>query len=208
MNYLIIEELLPAHIRNEILLAVNNSISHENTEVSNDIIMRCFSKLPTEHRKLGSPAIKFPGYPSLTSIEIYRAYLLLILKSQLKKKFTIALPVLLKYCDDEEKLSIMKSLSLWDCEGLFVDSIIELCRTNSVDLFTSIGVFNPYPARFFPEHNFNQMVLKLLFCGIDINNVIALESRKNNDLARMALDYKNERIYADRSVPLGIELLL
>ena len=114
MNYLIIEELLPAHIRNEILLAVNNSISHENTEVSNDIIMRCFSKLPTEHRKLGSPAINFPDYPSLTSIEIYRAYLLLILKSQLKKKFAIALPVLLKYCDDEEKLSIMKSLSLWD----------------------------------------------------------------------------------------------
>ena len=45
----------------------------------------------------------------------------------------------------------------------FCASSIDACRTNILPLFEAVACENPYPARYFPERNFNQMVLKAMF---------------------------------------------
>jgi hypothetical protein len=67
---------------------------------------------------------------------------------------------------------------------------------------------NPYPARHFPDRNFNQMVLKALFNGVALVRIVGLSSRLNGELSRMAGDYANERRVAGRSIPSDISLAM
>lgn len=53
-------------------------------------------------------------------------------------------------------------------------------------VFEAIACENRYPVRYFPEANFNQMVLKALFTGIRLNRVEGLSGRCGPELVRMA----------------------
>ena len=75
-------------------------------------------------------------------------------------------------------------------------------------IFEAIACENPYPARHFPELNFNQMVLKAAFNGVALARVVGLSSRLNAELARMASDYASERRAAGRSVPADLGLVM
>ena len=61
--------------------------------------------------------------------------------------------------------------------------------------------------RYFPELNFNQMVLKALFIGSPLARLVGLEERITPELVRMAEDYAAERRAAGRSVPEDIALI-
>ena len=91
------------------------------------------------------------------------------------------------------------------CEQ-YLPQVIDACRTNILPLFESIACENPYPAAFFPERNFNQLVLKAMFNNIALARIVGLPSRKNAELARMAADYAAERTAAGRAVPADIAL--
>jgi hypothetical protein len=82
----------------------------------------------------------------------------------------------------------------------------DTCRTNILPLFESISCENPYPAHYFPELNFNQMVLKAMFNGIALARIVGLAGRHNAELTRMSNDYAAERTAAGRSVPADIDL--
>jgi hypothetical protein len=84
--------------------------------------------------------------------------------------------------------------------------VIDACRTNILPLFEAVACENDYPARFFPDRNFNQMVLKALFNNIALARVRGLDRRANSELSRMARDYAAERRAAGRSVPGDIAL--
>jgi hypothetical protein len=84
---------------------------------------------------------------------------------------------------------------------------VEACRTNAQVIFEAIACDNPYPFRYFPELNFNQMVLKALFIGSPLARVIGLEERITSELIRMAEDYASERRAAGRPVPEDITLI-
>jgi len=110
--------------------------------------------------------------------------------------------------DSREQQSWLRALSLLpDCER-FLDTAMDACRTNIIPLFESIACENHYPFLYFPELNFNQMVLKSLFNGVAIGRIIGLESRFNQELSRMADDYVSEREAAGREVPSDIWLAL
>jgi hypothetical protein len=110
--------------------------------------------------------------------------------------------------DSSEQESWLRGLSLIpQCER-FRDTAIDSCRTNILPLFESIACENPYPLRYFPELNFNQIVLKSLFNGIALSRIIGLESRFNDELSRMADDYVSEREAAGRPVPVDIWLVV
>jgi hypothetical protein len=107
--------------------------------------------------------------------------------------------------DSREQQSWLRGLSLLPgCEA-FLDLAIDSCRTNILPLFESIATDNPYPARYFPDLNFNQMVMKCLFNAVPLNRVAGLEGRLNPELSRMAEDYAKEREAAGRSVPADIQ---
>lgn len=119
-----------------------------------------------------------------------------------------AFPALASGCyeqgDAREQQSWLRALPLLPSADRFTALAIDACRTNIVPLFESIACENPFPARFFEERNFNQLVLKALFNGIAMARITGLERRLNGELSRMASDYVRERRAASRAVPADI----
>jgi hypothetical protein len=110
--------------------------------------------------------------------------------------------------DAREQQSWLKALSVLPDPERFLRLAIDACRTNIIPLFESIACENPYPARYFPERNFNQMVLKSLFNSIALTRIVGLPGRLNAELSRMAGDYAAERRAAGRTVPADIGLAM
>ena len=110
--------------------------------------------------------------------------------------------------DSREQGSWLRGLSLLPQPERFLDAATDSCRTNIIPLFEAIACENPYPGAYFPELNFNQMVLKALFNVVPITRVIGLETRLNVELSRMASDYVSEREAAGRPFPHDIWLTI
>jgi hypothetical protein len=110
--------------------------------------------------------------------------------------------------DTREQQSWMRGVALLPDAEHYLPLVIDACRTNILPLFEAIACENPYPARYFPERNFNQMVLKALFNNVALARIQGLADRANPELARMASDYAAERRAAGRSVPNDIGLAM
>lgn len=103
--------------------------------------------------------------------------------------------------DNGEREAILHSLSLLPDPGRFVELAIDACRSHVQSVFDAIACENPYPAAFFPDHNFNQLVLKAFFTGVQVKRIVGLAARRTPELARMARAYESERRAAGRGVP-------
>jgi len=110
--------------------------------------------------------------------------------------------------DSAEQQSWLKSTPLLPHAERLLPVVIDACRTNILPLFEAIACENPYPARHFPERNFNQLVLKALFNKVALSRIVGLPARRNLDLTRMAADYASERRAAGRPVPSDIGLAM
>jgi hypothetical protein len=110
--------------------------------------------------------------------------------------------------DSSEQQSWLRSLPVLPHPDRFVAAAIDACRTNILPQFESVACENPFPARHFPDRNFNQLVLKALFNAIGLMRIVGLERRFNAELSRMADDYVSEREAAARSVPPDIWLAI
>ena len=110
--------------------------------------------------------------------------------------------------DTREQHSFMRTVAWLPRPEHFLPVVIDTCRTNIQTLFEAVACENPYPAIHFPERNFNQVVLKALFNRIALTRIVALDARRNPELARMASDYADERRAAGRAVPDDISLAI
>ncbi|WP_157964716.1 EboA domain-containing protein [Algibacillus agarilyticus] len=110
--------------------------------------------------------------------------------------------------DEHEKETIIRGLCFVDQQGDLIELALDACRTNMSTMMSTIAFNNPFPARYFPEHEFNQMVLKSLFMGLDIDRVQGLAERTNESLSRMTYDFLRERIAASRPLPKTIWLAI
>lgn len=115
---------------------------------------------------------------------------------------------LYRMSDEREKAAIVGALVLFGEGKTFRSLALDCGRTNSRQLFMSLAVNNPYPARYYTDHEFNQLVLKALFIDVNIENVLGLQQRSNPELSRMCEDYLEERLAAGRDVPADIWLAL
>ncbi|MEZ4741959.1 MAG: EboA domain-containing protein [Bdellovibrionota bacterium] len=106
--------------------------------------------------------------------------------------------------DLKEQISLLRSLCFLPEAGRFVDTAIEALRSNSTIVFESIACFNEYPYRYFPLLHFNQMVLKIIYLGIDIDYIFGLRERGSSELIRALSDYVTERRSARRAVDLKV----
>ena len=108
--------------------------------------------------------------------------------------------------DSREQESWLRGLSVLPDGQVFVQTATDSCRTNIIPVFEAIACENPYPSLYFPELNFNQMVLKCFSNRIALSRVVGLESRLNHELSRMADSYAQELAAARREVPKDIHL--
>ncbi len=158
-------------------------------------------------------AIRAAGFPadvsltSWTSVDAARFIQLRdISASAPASEFSAIALACLENGDAGEQASWCRAVSLLPQPEQYLRHVIDACRTNILPLFESIACENPYAAAFFPEPNFNQLVLKAMFNGVALARIVGLESRRNRDLARMAADYAAERTAAGRTVPADIAL--
>jgi len=110
--------------------------------------------------------------------------------------------------DAREQQSWLRALSLMPLAEAFTATAVDACRSHIQPIFESIACENPYAAEYFPEPQFNQMVLKALFIGVRIDRIVGLVGRLNPELSRMARDYASERRAAGRPVPPDLPLAL
>jgi hypothetical protein len=110
--------------------------------------------------------------------------------------------------DAREQQSWLRAIALWPEADAFLPQAIDACRTNIVPVFEALACENPYPAAYFPDRNFNQLVLKAMFNNIALARIVSLRSRLNAELTRMARDYAAERTAAGRTVPPDIHLAI
>lgn len=106
-----------------------------------------------------------------------------------------------------EQESLLRMLQLLPGPERLVPHAVEACRTNSEVVFRAIACGNPFPAVYFPDDNFNQLVLKAVFMGVPVDGIEGLSGRVTSELLRMADDFAAERTAAARPVPADIGLL-
>jgi len=102
--------------------------------------------------------------------------------------------------DMYEQQALYAALPLLPNSERLLPRAIEGCRTNISLIFDAIALHNPFPARFFPEANWNQLVLKAIFMQRPLYLIQDLDRRRNTALAAMATDFAHERWAAGRAV--------
>lgn len=81
-------------------------------------------------------------------------------------------------------------------------------RNNIADVQSAIMLHNPYPADYFDEAAWNQMVLKAFFTDKDVTQIVGLDQRRNARLSQTLANYAAERRAAGRSLPPHIDRLM
>lgn len=110
--------------------------------------------------------------------------------------------------DNAEREAVLRTLPLLPDPSRFLATAVEACRTNVQTVFETIACENPYPARFFPELSFNQMVMKAVFTGVSLRRIVGLPARVTPALVSMAGDYGKERTAAGRPVNEDLGLIM
>jgi hypothetical protein len=107
-----------------------------------------------------------------------------------------------------EQESLLRTLAALPEAERFTEVGVSACRTNARSVFEAIACENAFPARYFSELAFNQLVLKAIFVELAVRRIEGLGARSTPELARMASGYASERRAAGRSVPEDVDYIL
>ena len=129
-----------------------------------------------------------------------RTLLLLTFPSEDADRYVTAIEKLFAAADLAEQTALYQSLPLLPHPERFKARAIEGLRSNMTAVFNAIALHNPYPADYFDQAAWNQMVLKALFVDSHLSQIQGLDARANAKLARMLSDYAHERWAAGRAV--------
>lgn len=153
-----------------------------------------------------APDICFTGW---TLFDAGRALVLLLVADRWPADaFVVAATSCYEQGDAREQQSWLKALPLLPQPERFLAAALDACRTNIIPVFEAIACENPFPARYFPELHFNQLVLRSLFVGVALDRVVGRAPRLNRTLTQMAQDFAAERRAAGRPVPADLNLAL
>jgi hypothetical protein len=103
--------------------------------------------------------------------------------------------------DTREKIAIVRTLPLLPDGTRFVAISLDAGRTNDTELFRAVACDTPFPARHYPELEFNKLVMKSAFVGAPVDRILGLERRANAELTRMVMEYIDEQESARRRFP-------
>lgn len=119
---------------------------------------------------------------------------------QEKVAWFAAINQLFETADMYEHQALYAALPLMPFQEDLIPRAIDGLRTNISLVFDAIALNNPFPAKYFPEANWNQMVLKAIFMERPLYRIQGLEERRNVALAAIARDFAHERWAAGRDV--------
>lgn len=142
-----------------------------------------------------------PGFEPAywNSLQTARTVLLLSFPAE-KEKWLPAITQLFETGDMHEQQALYAALPLLPYPDDLLPRAIDGCRTNMTLIFDAIALNNPYPAQYFPEANWNQLMLKSIFMQRPLYRIQKLDERRNPALADIASDFAHERWAAGREV--------
>jgi hypothetical protein len=164
---------------------------------------RYFKKLPivlSEDQKQKASELVAGFDPSLWDLLQTARTILLLQFSQEKAAWFKAINQLFETGDMHEQQALYSALPIMPFSEDLLPRAIDGCRTNMTVIFDAIALNNPFPANYFPEANWNQMVLKAVFMQRPLYRIQKLEERRNLPLANIASDFAHERWAAGRPV--------
>jgi hypothetical protein len=136
---------------------------------------------------------------------------LILLMSAVEGEPELAENIILSYYkmgDESEHIALVRGLIFFAPGEYLTKLALDIGRTNNLEVLAALTLDNPYPACFYSEQAFNQMVLKALFLGLAIERIEGIQQRANPDLTRMCENYVVEREAAGRTVPSDIWLAI
>lgn len=151
-----------------------------------------------------------PGFTVMgwTLDRLARVWWLLQLPADDQPTYTKTISQLFKAGELNELVSLYSALPVLAHPESWRFQATEGIRNNIADVQSAIMLHNPYPADYFDEAAWNQLVLKAFFTDKDVTQIIGLDERKNAQLAHTLTDYAAERRAAGRSLPPNIERLM
>lgn len=132
-------------------------------------------------------------------LQTARTYLLLHFQRE-KEQWLAAVNQLFETGDMYEQQALYAALPLMPFPEELLSRAIDGCRTNMTLIFDAIALNNPFPGKYFPEANWNQLVLKSIFMQRPLYRIQRLDERRNPALAEIASDFAHERWAAGRDV--------
>ena len=143
-----------------------------------------------------------PGFRPHTwsHLQAARTYLMLSYSTKTSEEWVKQLQPLFETGDIGEQQALYAALSLMPYPEAMYDRAREGLRTNMTIVFDAIALDNPYPAQYFEEDAWNQMVLKAIFMQRALYRIERSDERANAELADILIDYAHERWAAGRKV--------
>jgi hypothetical protein len=100
-----------------------------------------------------------------------------------------------------ELVACLKGFAIFPASERLYARAREALRSSVQPVFEAIACNNPYPADHLEEPAYNQMVVKCIFTGVSIAEIVGLDERRNGDLLGMLGALVSERQAAGRMVP-------
>jgi len=136
----------------------------------------------------------------VNGLEIARIYFLNAILSAKQAVFTPQVSKIIQIADAQELETFLKYLSFLPQPETFKMVAVDALRTNIASVFDALALYNPYPAQYFEDKQWNQMFLKAAFMQRPLQHIVAVDERANADLARIISDYAHERWAAGRDI--------
>jgi hypothetical protein len=135
-----------------------------------------------------------------TADRLARVWLLMQIKPDDETKYIGTIENLFLNAEMGELVALYSSLPLLAYPRAWTKRCAEGIRSNIGQVLESIICKNPYPSEQLGEAAWNQLVLKAIFTEKPILEIIGLEKRRNQALAKSLSDYAHERWAAHRPV--------
>ncbi|WP_339903263.1 EboA domain-containing protein [uncultured Cyclobacterium sp.] len=135
-----------------------------------------------------------------TGLQTARVILVLEAFSEDHEKWFEDMEKLFESADIHEQEALYAALPIYPIQEKFTKRAAEGLRSNMTSVFDAIALNNPYPADYFSEQAWNQMVLKAIFMQRPLYRIVGIEQRQNVNLATTLVDYIHERWSAGRNV--------
>ncbi len=132
---------------------------------------------------------------------LVRVYLLLVLESESQID---QIEALFDTAEINESIALFSALPLFNQPEKWLHRATDAVRSNIGEVFNSLAFSNPYPATYFSELAWNQLVLKCIFNDKPIHLIQSIDERANQALADTLSDFAHERWAAGRSVPAQV----
>ncbi|MBO0929516.1 EboA domain-containing protein [Fibrella aquatilis] len=145
-----------------------------------------------------------PQQPDWTMDRLARVLLLTAIPADDEAAYVKAIETLFDTAEMQELAALYTALPYLAFPQKWHFRATEAVRSNMGPVFDAIAFGNPYPAQYFTEAAWNQLVLKCIFNDKPITRIHGLLDRANATLAHDISEFAHERWAAGRTVPAEV----